>query len=111
VAVAAIAFGGGALLITPVLLASDLGWLRDPRGLAVALELGLVATVLAYLLFTRALVRLPVSWGATLSLAEPLTASLLGVFLLGEPLSPVQIAGAACVLFGLLALATARAPS
>jgi DME family drug/metabolite transporter len=111
VAVAAIAFGGGALLLAPILFLSDTAWVRDPRGALVALELGLVATVLAYLLFTAALSRLPVSWGATLSLGEPLTASLLGVLLLGEVLSGVQLAGAALVLFGLLALATAPAPS
>ena len=111
VAVAALAFGGAAVLLTPVLVVTDLGWLRDPRGAAVALELGLVATVLAYLLFTAALSRLPVSWGATLSLGEPLTASVLGVLLLGEVLTGVQLAGAGLVLLGLLALATAPAPS
>jgi DME family drug/metabolite transporter len=107
VAVAAIAFGGGALLLVPVLFIVDLRWLADPRGVAVALELGLVATALAYFLFTRALVRLPVAWGATLSLAEPLTASLLGVVVLGETLAPVQLAGGLLVAAGLLALATA----
>ena len=111
VAVAAIAFGGGALLLIPVLLVSDLGWLREMRGAAAALELGLVATVAAYLLFTRALTHLPVSWGATLSLAEPLTASLLGMLLLGETLSSIQLVGGALVAFGLFALATAPAPS
>lgn len=111
VAVAAIAFGGGAIILIPVLLASDLSWLRDPRGAAVALELGLIATVVAYLLFTRALAHLPVSWGATLSLGEPLTASLLGVLVLGEALNPIQLVGGMLVLFGLLALATATAPS
>jgi DME family drug/metabolite transporter len=111
VAVAAIAFGGGALFLAPILFVTDLAWLRDPRGVGVALELGLAATVLAYLLFTSALSRLPVSWGATLSLGEPLTASLLGALVLGEVLSGTQLAGAGLVLFGLLALATAPAPS
>ncbi len=110
-AVAALAFGGGALLLSPLLVLGDLSWLADPRGIAMALELGLVATVLAYLLFTAALSRLPVSWGATLSLGEPLTATLLGVLLLGEALTGAQLAGAALVVFGLLALATAPAPS
>jgi DME family drug/metabolite transporter len=75
------------------------------------LELGVVATAIAYILFTAALVRLPVSWGATLSLAEPLTASLLGMLVLGESLAPVQLAGAALVAAGLLALASAPASS
>ncbi|HUQ42250.1 MAG TPA: EamA family transporter [Candidatus Limnocylindrales bacterium] len=109
VAVAAIAFGGGALLLLPLLFTVDLAWLREPRGVAVALELGVVATALAYILFTRALTRLPVSWSATLSLAEPLTASLLGVAILRESLAPLQIVGAALVAAGLVSLATAPA--
>jgi DME family drug/metabolite transporter len=111
VAVAALAFGGGALLLVPVLLIVDLSWLADPRGAIVVLELGVVATALAYILFTAALVRLPVSWSATLSLAEPLTASLLGLAVLGESLAPIQLAGAALVAIGLLVLASSRAPS
>src|SRR5438105_5455601 len=53
-AVAAAAFAGGALLLAPILWVSDLSWLARPAGLAVALELGLVATALAYVLFTTA---------------------------------------------------------
>jgi DME family drug/metabolite transporter len=105
VAVAAIGFGGGAVILLPVLALADLSWLRDPRGLSVALWLGVVATAIAYILFTRALTRLPVSWGATLSLAEPLTASLLGTVVLGESLAPIQLLGAGLVALGLVALA------
>jgi len=111
VAVAALAFGGGALLLTPVLVFSDLTWLTQAAGITVALELGLVATALAYILFTAALARLPVTWAATGSLAEPLTASLLGVLVLGETLAPTQLAGAVLVAAGLLVLATAPGPS
>jgi DME family drug/metabolite transporter len=107
VAVAAIAFGGGAFLLVPVLALTDLSWLNDPRGLAVAVWLGIGATALAYLLFTRALAALPVAWGATLSLAEPFTASVLGTVVLGESLSVLQLTGGALVLFGLAALAAA----
>ncbi len=108
VAVAAVAFGGGALLLVPVLLTADLRWLAEPSGIAAALELGLVATALAYVLFTRGLARLPVAHGATLSLAEPLTASLLGTLLLRETLAPAQLAGAAAVAGGLALLAAGR---
>ena len=111
VSVAAIGFGGGAVLLVPVLLVADLRWLADPRGAAVAIELGVFATALAYILFNRALVRLPVSWGATLSLAEPLTASLLGMVVLGESLTPLQLVGAGLVAAGLAALATSRSTS
>jgi len=111
VAVAAIGFGGGAVILLPVLALADLSWLRDPRGLSVALWLGVVTTAIAYILFTRALTRLPVSWGATLSLAEPLTASLLGTVVLGESLAPIQLVGAGLVAVGLVALAASPRPS
>lgn len=109
VAVAALAFGGGALLLLPVLATADLSWLARREGVVAALELGLVATALAYVLFTGGLARIPVGWGATLSLAEPLTAALLGMLLLGETLSAGQWAGAGLVAAGLVVLATARA--
>jgi drug/metabolite transporter, DME family len=93
VAVMAVVFCLGALL-----LGADLAWLGDPRGLAVILHLGLIATALAYVLFARGLRRVPVSAAATYSLAEPLTAALLGTLLLGEHLSPTSLAGAALLL-------------
>ena len=98
----------GMLALGPLLLGADLGWLADPRGLAVVLHLGLIATALAYVLFARGLRRVPVSAAATFSLAEPLTAALLGTFLLGERLSPPSIAGAVLLLVGLLILARCR---
>ena len=104
-AVAAVAFGGGALLLLPVFFTRDLSWLAEPSGAAAALELGLVATALAYLLYTRGLARLPVSHAATLSLAEPLTATLLGLLVLGEGLVAPQLLGVAAVVAGLALLA------
>src|SRR3712207_75152 len=102
-----VTFTLGAALLSPMLLFSDPGWILSPTGLAVALELGLGATALAYILFARGLSRVSVSTAATLSLAEPLTAGLLGVLVLGERLSPVAVAGMALLILGLI-LATAR---
>lgn len=102
-----VTFALGAVLLSPALLFSDPGWVLSPTGLAVALELGLCATALAYVLFARGLAEVRVSTAATLSLAEPLTAGLLGVFVLGERLSPVAVGGAALLVLGLL-LTTAR---
>jgi DME family drug/metabolite transporter len=105
-AVMAVAFAGGAVLLLPVLVGRDVGWLADGRGVVIALHLGVATTVVAYLLFGIGLGRLPVAVAATLSLAEPLTASLLGVLLLGERLRAPQWAGALLLLAG-LALLTA----
>lgn len=102
-----VTFTLGAVLLSPTLLFSDPGWVLSPTGLAVALELGLGATALAYILFASGLSKVSVSTAATLSLAEPLTAGLLGVLILGERLSPTAVLGIALLVLGLL-LATVR---
>ena len=103
--VMAASFSLGALLLAPVLLTSDLSWLADGGGIAMALFLGAVPTALAYVLFARGLRRLAPGETATLTLAEPLTATGLGILALGERPGAVAAAGAALVLAGLLALA------
>ncbi len=105
--VTAVLFSLGAILLLPILFVTDLNWLAISRGLAVALHLGLVATALAYILFTRGLVQVPVSSAVTLSLAEPLTAALLGVFLLNEKLSLFGFVGTSLILAGLALLGIA----
>lgn len=103
--VMAAGFGGAGLLLLPVLLAAGPGFLATPGGLAMALYLAAVPTALAYVLFSRGLRRLSSGETATLVLAEPLTASVLGVVALGEHPSAVAGAGALLVLAGLLVLA------
>ena len=79
------AFGLGAVLLLPVLALHHDG-LTQPGGIALALFLGIVPTALAYVLFARGLKQLSAAETATLTLAEPLTATLLGVIVLGETL-------------------------
>jgi drug/metabolite transporter, DME family len=101
-----VTFTLGAVLLSPTLVFSNPGWIFSPTGLAVALELGLCATALAYILFARGLAQVRVSTAATLSLAEPLTAGLLGVLVLGERITPVAMGGAGLLLLGLLLATT-----
>ena len=103
-AVMAVVFGLAALLLSPILLQSDLGWVGTPRGAAVALHLGLLATTLAYLLFARGLRSLPAPTAVTLSLAEPLTAAGLGLLILQERLSMAALLGGGLLLAALMSL-------
>lgn len=103
-AVMAVAFAGGAVLLLPLLVTRDISWLADGRGAVIALHLGVVTTAVAYLLFGIGLSRIPVAVAATLSLAEPLTASVLGVLILDERLSSPQWTGALLLLGGLVLL-------
>lgn len=103
--VMAATFGVGAVLLLPVLLISGVGWLGEPEGLLLAVYLGAVPTALAYVLFARGLRSVATGEAATLTLAEPLTATALGVLVLAERPSGMAVAGAAVVLAGLLVLA------
>jgi len=102
--VMAVAFGLGAVVLLPALALSGPGWLARPDGIALALFLGIVPTALAYVLFARGLRRLSASETATLTLAEPLTAGVLGAVVLAEAMTAGSAAGAALVLGGLLVL-------
>jgi DME family drug/metabolite transporter len=103
-----VTFTLGAVLLSPALLFSNPSWVLSPMGLAVALELGLGATALAYILFASGLSKVSVSTAATLTLAEPLTAGLLGVFVLGERVSPVALGGMLLIVLGLVLAAVKR---
>jgi DME family drug/metabolite transporter len=103
-AVVAVVFCLSALFLLPLLLTANLRWLVQPRGLGIALHLGLIATAAAYLLFARGLARIPVASAVTFSLAEPLTAGMLGVVMLGEQFTLAISLGVILVFSGLALL-------
>jgi drug/metabolite transporter, DME family len=106
-------FGLAAVASVPLLAATDASWLATGPGLAMALWLGLVATTLAYVLFGIGLGGLAPATVSTLTLAEPLTAGILGVAVLGETLTMAGVVGLAVLAAGIVVLATAgirRAP-
>jgi DME family drug/metabolite transporter len=107
-AVMARLFGIGAVLLTPVLAVRGLGEVGSLGGLAMAAYLGVVPTAVAYVLFARGLRHLPAGEVATLTLAEPLTATALGAVVLGERPGAVALVGVALVLAGLGVLAVRR---
>ncbi len=110
-AVIAVAFCGGALVLSPFLFFVDLRWLQQPQGFLVALHLGLVATALAYMLYIRGLLTLPSAAAVTVALAEPLTAATLGVVLLGEQLTFSAWCGVGLIFAGLAVFARRSTPS
>ena len=103
-AVMAVAFFLGAVLLFPLFFRADLVWLFQPRGLVIGLWLGFVTVAVAYTLFARGLKLVPVATAGTLTLAEPLTAATLGVFLLGERITPLAFLGIVLIFTGLVIL-------
>jgi len=59
---------------------------------------------LSYWLFARGLLTVPVATAVTLSLAEPMTAALLGVVVVGEKLPGPAWGGLLLIICGLLIL-------
>lgn len=104
----AVVFGAAAMILAPLLPAADFEWLSRPAGLGAALWLGLGATTLAYLLFARGLRRSGVGQAATMGLAEPATATLLGVLVLGERPPGLAWVGLVTIVAGLVILSRSR---
>lgn len=102
--VTGVVFGLGALCLLPLFCRVEMGWLAQPRGGLVGLHLGLVTLALAYLLFTFGLQRVPAATAVSLTLAEPLTAGLLGIFVVGEQLGPMAWWGIGLLFAGLFVL-------
>ncbi|MDM5227193.1 EamA family transporter [Cytobacillus sp. NJ13] len=102
--IVAVVFTLSAILLSPFLFIFDMSWLASVRGLTVSLHLGILATGIAYFLFAKGLVHVSSSTAVTLALAEPLTAALLGVFLLGESLTAVSWLGVFLIMMGIAVL-------
>lgn len=101
----AVIFSLSGLGLVPFLFFLDTGYLALPQNLMIVAYLGLAATSLAYLLFSSGLKAIPSSSAVTLSLAEPLTASVLGVAIVGEALSGQSWVGVALLIGGIALLA------
>ena len=102
------AFGTAAVLLLPVLLVGNTGWLRSGRGIELAAYLAIGPTVIAYLLFARGLRRLSASETTTIVLAEPVTATVLGVLVVHEQLGAAAAGGIVLVIAGISVLALPR---
>jgi DME family drug/metabolite transporter len=97
-------FGAAALISLALLLTTDTGWLSTVAGALTTLWLGLVTVCIGYLLFAAGLRNMSAPSVSTLTLAEPLTAALLGLIVLGETLSPSSWIGLAAITTGILIL-------
>lgn len=100
----ALIFSLAAVLLMPSLFLFDISYILIPADAGIILYLGFATTSLAYILFSKGLKKIPSSSAVTLSLAEPLTASVLGVLIVGETLSGLSWAGIVLLLGGILVL-------
>jgi DME family drug/metabolite transporter len=99
-------FTAAAILTAPTVAAVDAPMAQIAHGWPGLLYLGAVATAAAYALYTTGLVLVPAAIAGIVSLMEPLTATLLGVFLFGEHLGPLGTTGAVLLLTSLATILT-----
>ncbi|MUL42104.1 DMT family transporter [Streptomonospora sp. PA3] len=84
----------GGLLLAPAGLAAGMAVPLEPAPLGLLLYLALVPTVLAYLAYFGGVSRASDAGAAVGTIAEPLTAALLSMALLGEDMTPIGAVGA-----------------
>lgn len=66
--------------------------------------LGLFSTALPYIFYTRGLARLAPSKASVLAFAEPMVATLVGIFVLHEPITLPAVLGIALIFAGIVVL-------
>lgn len=94
-----------AICFLPVYFLFPSGWiLGSVRGISVALALGIFTAGIAYTFLATGLKYTTPAMAATVGLAEPVVAALLGIFLLQEYASPRSLCGIALVFFALVIL-------
>lgn len=108
VSAVAVIFSMSAVMLFPFLFLFETEGLLTGSGIGVVLYLGIATTSIAYILFSTGLKHIPSSSAVTLSLAEPLTAALLSVIVVGEQLAGTSWAGIAMLLGGILVLTLSR---
>ena len=101
-------FGVGALALLPVLAALGGPLLQSPLSVAITGYLAVGPMFAAYLLFGYGLTRMRSSMATTVTLVEPVVATVLAVTIVGERLEIGGWLGLALILGGVTVLITAR---
>jgi DME family drug/metabolite transporter len=98
VPVTLVGFAGGAVLLTPVVLAAGIHLPGDPVAIGVLVYLGVVPSALAYAFFFTGVRSVPGAVASIVTLLEPLTATVLATVFLGERLAPGALVGGLLLL-------------
>jgi DME family drug/metabolite transporter len=98
----AVAYTLSAVLLLPLMIGDSFEWIATSPGVVTALYLGTISMALANTLQVVGLKRLSPGPTATLLLADPLTATILGIWILDEAITPIATLGLAFVAIGLV---------
>ena len=100
-------FGGGGLLLIPVLVLTGASLLDSGQNIAVTAYMALVPMFSGYVLFGYGLTRVSASAATTVTLTEPAIATVLAILIVGERLTALGWAGLVVIAGVLVILALA----
>jgi DME family drug/metabolite transporter len=92
----------GSVMLLPFVLTQPLAWVGTLSGIALIVYLGVVTMAVANVSQVRGMKGMPPGPAATLLLADPLTATILGMLILDETITTIGVFGMILVLTGLL---------
>lgn len=101
-------FGVGAVALLPVLFLFGAPLLQSAQSISIAAYLAIGPMFVAYLLFGYGVTHMRSSVVTTVTLIEPLVATVLAVIVVGERLEPVGWLGLVLILVGVTIIVTAR---
>jgi DME family drug/metabolite transporter len=103
-------FGIGAVPLVPVLIVFGAPLLQSAATVSIAAYLAIGPMFVAYLLFGIGMRTLRSSTATTITLLEPVVATLLAIVVVGERLDALGWIGIVLILASITVLATARRP-
>lgn len=103
-------FGLGAVVLLPVLVVWGAPLLQSTQTVAIAAYLAVGPMFVAYLLFGIGMRTLRSTTATTITLLEPVVATVLAVVVVGERLDPLGWVGLVLILIAVTVLASARQP-
>jgi DME family drug/metabolite transporter len=104
-------FGLGAIVLLPILIITGAPLVQSSGTIAIAAYLAVGPMFIAYLLFGFGLTHIRSSAATTITLLEPLVATILAVLVVGERLEIIGWVGLVLILIGVTVLVTARQAS
>lgn len=103
-----VVFGAGTILLIPLAIGSATEAFASAGSVVTVVYLGVFTLSLAYILWGLGLQRLSLGVVVVVTLLEPAVASLLGVAVLGEPLTLALLAGIVLVAAGVVLASTSK---
>lgn len=88
------------MLLLPVFFIYPVEWIFTVKGIFTSLALGIVTTAMAFSFVLAGLKYTNATNAATLSLAEPMVATCLGIFFLNESITLNSLFGIFCIFLG-----------